>query len=188
MDGFTLYFALLSAFLLYDAQPAAPTGCAGPPVLCCSGQNNSCFRQCYCDEACLQIGDCCDDYISTCTQHLPPALSSTVSSTTERSTTSITTASSDVSTKSASVMSAATATSQDSSSTTSTQLDGLPTSASSVLAATAQPAAPAGCAGPPVLCCSGRNDSCFRQCFCDEECLPFRDCCPDNNTTCTQRE
>ncbi|KAG7229283.1 hypothetical protein INR49_012941, partial [Caranx melampygus] len=45
-----------------------PTGCAGPPVLCCLGQNNTCRRiTCYCDEICLNASDCCTDYTSTCT-------------------------------------------------------------------------------------------------------------------------
>ncbi|CAK6969490.1 PREDICTED: bypass of stop codon protein 1-like [Scomber scombrus] len=78
MDWFTLYFVLLLGFLLrFDAQtsPPSPTDCTGPPVLCCAGQNNSCHRGCYCDEACLTLEDCCSDYRTACTQ-----LSSTTAS------------------------------------------------------------------------------------------------------------
>lgn len=44
------------------------TGCAGPPVLCCPGRSSSCKRECFCDEACVESGDCCPDYSSTCGQ------------------------------------------------------------------------------------------------------------------------
>lgn len=43
-----------------------------------------------------------------------------------------------------------------------------------------------GCAGPPVLCCAGRNSSCNRGCFCDEDCVKSGDCCPDYSSTCGQ--
>ncbi|XP_019202918.1 uncharacterized protein LOC102076880 isoform X3 [Oreochromis niloticus] len=43
-----------------------------------------------------------------------------------------------------------------------------------------------GCSGPPDLCCPGRNDSCYRGCFCDEICVTLGDCCPDYNSTCKQ--
>ncbi|XP_039542399.1 proteoglycan 4 [Pimephales promelas] len=40
--------------------------CADPD-LCCSGVNNSCHRlNCFCDVACLRIGDCCPDFKPTC--------------------------------------------------------------------------------------------------------------------------
>ncbi|CAM4575989.1 unnamed protein product [Leuciscus chuanchicus] len=40
--------------------------CANPD-LCCSGHNSSCHRlNCFCDVACLRIGDCCPDFKPTC--------------------------------------------------------------------------------------------------------------------------
>ncbi|XP_056248032.1 mucin-5AC isoform X2 [Seriola aureovittata] len=80
MDWLALHFLLLVGLLsLYN-------GCAGPSVLCCSGQNNNCYRGCFCDEACVVFRDCCPDYNSTCAQSLttalPNGLSTTNSSTT----------------------------------------------------------------------------------------------------------
>ncbi|XP_053087183.1 alpha-tectorin isoform X3 [Pangasianodon hypophthalmus] len=40
--------------------------CSVPTALCCMGHNNSCNRGCYCDEICVQFGDCCPDYLQTC--------------------------------------------------------------------------------------------------------------------------
>ncbi|KAJ8246200.1 hypothetical protein GJAV_G00264820 [Gymnothorax javanicus] len=40
--------------------------CSEGPALCCDGRNESCYRGCFCDEFCMQFGDCCPDYISTC--------------------------------------------------------------------------------------------------------------------------
>lgn len=43
--------------------------------LCCSGHNMTCMNhrggpgradRCYCDEVCLEFGDCCGDYLATC--------------------------------------------------------------------------------------------------------------------------
>ena len=34
---------------------------------CCEGQDNSCKpADCYCDEKCLDFGDCCSDYVHYC--------------------------------------------------------------------------------------------------------------------------
>ncbi|XP_037837928.1 uncharacterized protein LOC119618063 [Kryptolebias marmoratus] len=58
-------------------QPVATTsltdsGCAGPPMICCASQNNSCQRGgCYCDEYCLNASDCCSDFVSTCNVSIP---------------------------------------------------------------------------------------------------------------------
>ncbi|XP_014865090.1 PREDICTED: uncharacterized protein LOC106931458 isoform X1 [Poecilia mexicana] len=42
-------------------------GCSDPPVLCCAGLNNGCHRNtCFCDQACVTLGDCCSDFESTC--------------------------------------------------------------------------------------------------------------------------
>src|SRR5690606_1480465 len=46
------------------------TSCAArSPNSCCLGTDNSCTApggSCYCDEYCVQAGDCCADYIATC--------------------------------------------------------------------------------------------------------------------------
>ncbi|KAM4728107.1 uncharacterized protein FYW61_011248 isoform 2-T2 [Anableps anableps] len=55
------------------------TGCSDPPVLCCPGRNNSCRRTCYCDEACVELGDCCSDFNLTCIQFFNSTNSSTPS-------------------------------------------------------------------------------------------------------------
>src|SRR5690606_37355191 len=39
------------------------------PSSCCEGEDNSCSiagSNCFCDEACVGFGDCCDDYCATC--------------------------------------------------------------------------------------------------------------------------
>ncbi|XP_040924061.1 somatomedin-B and thrombospondin type-1 domain-containing protein [Betta splendens] len=64
MESFVLCF-----LLLLQLVPLSDAGCAGPPALCCANKNNSCYRGCFCDEACVKLGDCCSDYVSTCTQH-----------------------------------------------------------------------------------------------------------------------
>ncbi|KAL1269007.1 hypothetical protein QQF64_031296, partial [Cirrhinus molitorella] len=48
--------------------PVAPVyGSCANPDLCCSGLNNSCHRKnCYCDVACLRLGDCCPDFKPIC--------------------------------------------------------------------------------------------------------------------------
>ncbi|XP_035378094.1 uncharacterized protein LOC118240693 [Electrophorus electricus] len=50
-----------------------PGSCKAAPALCCGGYNLSCFRGCFCDEACVSFGDCCSDYNSTC-KGLPDVL------------------------------------------------------------------------------------------------------------------
>ncbi|CAL8235965.1 unnamed protein product, partial [Arctogadus glacialis] len=40
--------------------------CASDPPLCCLGRDDSCSRVCFCDVACLRIGDCCSDFNATC--------------------------------------------------------------------------------------------------------------------------
>ncbi|XP_023190699.1 uncharacterized protein LOC111608800 isoform X2 [Xiphophorus maculatus] len=55
-------------------------GCSDPPILCCAGQNNSCRRvTCYCDQACVTIGDCCSDFKLTCMHFFNSTNSSTPS-------------------------------------------------------------------------------------------------------------
>ncbi|XP_054889505.1 uncharacterized protein LOC129362152 isoform X2 [Poeciliopsis prolifica] len=49
------------------ANATVGPGCSDPPILCCAGQNNGCFRKtCYCDQACVNFRDCCSDFNSTC--------------------------------------------------------------------------------------------------------------------------
>ncbi|KAG7488434.1 hypothetical protein MATL_G00034520 [Megalops atlanticus] len=42
------------------------SGKCSEPKLCCMGSNLSCFRGCFCDEACVQYNDCCPDYTNIC--------------------------------------------------------------------------------------------------------------------------
>ncbi|XP_062378473.1 uncharacterized protein LOC134067300 [Sardina pilchardus] len=43
----------------------------------------------------------------------------------------------------------------------------------------------ASCFFPTLLCCPGRDDSCYRNgCYCDVYCLTATDCCSDYNQTC----
>ncbi|CAL8269269.1 unnamed protein product [Arctogadus glacialis] len=56
--------------------------CASDPPLCCMGKDDSCFRGCYCDVACLRFGDCCSDFNATCITGFPtsqPNLTNTTS-------------------------------------------------------------------------------------------------------------
>ncbi|KAF5892045.1 integumentary mucin C.1-like, partial [Clarias magur] len=46
-------------------------GCSEPTILCCKGVNNFCNRGCFCDEVCVQFGDCCPDYSQTCIKQSP---------------------------------------------------------------------------------------------------------------------
>jgi hypothetical protein len=42
------------------------TSCEGR---CCAGQDNSCIPDgaaCYCDDFCVQVGDCCADFTAAC--------------------------------------------------------------------------------------------------------------------------
>ena len=63
----------------------ASNGKCGAPERCCIGRDSSCFvnsgdlsvgletidnsisEPCYCDEGCLETGDCCSDYEQVCT-------------------------------------------------------------------------------------------------------------------------
>ncbi|XP_036376920.1 putative GPI-anchored protein pfl2 [Megalops cyprinoides] len=46
--------------------PSYSRKCSAYPPLCCAGLNNSCYRGCYCDVACLRFRDCCPDFSTTC--------------------------------------------------------------------------------------------------------------------------
>ncbi|KAK7149253.1 hypothetical protein R3I94_008774 [Phoxinus phoxinus] len=146
----------------------ASAQCSGPPVLCCAGQNNGCSRGCYCDEACITIGDCCPDYQQTCPHSQPSSPPSPTWMTPDSPTLSSSSSSLPV-----------TLSSQTSAPSSSSQLTTSPTSSSI--------ASPSGqCSVPTVLCCPGHNNECYRGCFCDEVCILIGDCCPDYQQTCIQ--
>lgn len=63
----------------------ASAGSCGAAKLCCQGRDSGCVIQkaspnaiiesprdkpCYCDHACLRLGDCCDDFNETCAGRL----------------------------------------------------------------------------------------------------------------------
>ncbi|CAL8373118.1 unnamed protein product [Boreogadus saida] len=50
----------------FDPESIVVTGCASDPPLCCLGRDDGCSRVCFCDVACLRIGDCCSDFNATC--------------------------------------------------------------------------------------------------------------------------
>ncbi|XP_056439429.1 mucin-5AC-like [Gadus chalcogrammus] len=65
------------------AAPSSNTfSCASDPPLCCLGQDNSCNRVCFCDVACLRIGDCCSDFNATCITGFPTSQPSNFTNTT----------------------------------------------------------------------------------------------------------
>nr|XP_043887499.1 uncharacterized protein DDB_G0271670-like [Solea senegalensis] len=159
MDYFvSCFFLLFQLLTISDAQieatTTAPTGCAGPPALCCPDQNLTCFRGCFCDEICILLNDCCEDYRSTCvslitatptrastsngtTASAMATLTSTVSSTTAPTATSSSRAPAlvNASSTSASGMSATPANTQISNATTPTPADNGSTLSVSVVTA-----------------------------------------------------
>ncbi|XP_051759659.1 mucin-2-like isoform X5 [Ctenopharyngodon idella] len=148
------------------------TGKCSEPTLCCSGVNYTCFRGCFCDEACKQLNDCCPDLNSTCifntTTAAPPVNFTTVppfnSTATPPQVTTVTINTSNATT------------------TPVTTRPGV-TNATTTTTTTQTPVY--GSCGNPGLCCSGLNNSCHRvNCFCDVACLRLRDCCPDFKPTC----
>ncbi|XP_028834100.1 uncharacterized protein LOC114789149 [Denticeps clupeoides] len=62
VDHWLLFLPLLCAPEMVISQGK----CSAPSVLCCVGQNNFCYRGCYCDQFCIENKDCCSDYIPTC--------------------------------------------------------------------------------------------------------------------------
>ncbi|KAI7790493.1 vitronectin [Triplophysa rosa] len=75
--------ALFLLLLLQGVKSQETGSCAQPSPMCCEGQNDECYRGCYCDEACLQRNECCPDYTQTC----PPPTELPYSSTTTKPTT-----------------------------------------------------------------------------------------------------
>ena len=74
--GAILVLALMSSLL----EPSAAGSCRAAK-LCCQGRDSGCVIQkaspnaiiesprdkpCYCDHACLKLGDCCHDFNETC--------------------------------------------------------------------------------------------------------------------------
>lgn len=66
----SVVFVLLVGYLEAGCQKAGV-------AICCQGRNNTCVgdgarlrdansTQCFCDSACMEIGDCCVDYTTTC--------------------------------------------------------------------------------------------------------------------------
>ncbi|XP_051759681.1 mucin-2-like isoform X25 [Ctenopharyngodon idella] len=148
------------------------TGKCSEPTLCCSGVNYTCFRGCFCDEACKQLNDCCPDLNSTCifntTTAAPPVNFTTVppfnSTATPPQVTTVTSNTSNATT------------------TPVTTRPGV-TNATTTTTTTQTPVY--GSCGNPGLCCSGLNSTCRRlNCYCDVACLRLRDCCPDFKPTC----
>ena len=61
-----------------DSTPAVSSRRGSCRGLCCQSKNNTCSgvvdddekkqiaTRCFCDAACLELGDCCDDYVQSC--------------------------------------------------------------------------------------------------------------------------
>ena len=60
---YTYAFNIFSYLFLYVCILGR---CSSNPPLCCLGLNNSCFRGCFCDVACIRLKDCCPDFQTTC--------------------------------------------------------------------------------------------------------------------------
>ena len=72
-----LFLAVL-AVMSAAAVSSADSGSCGSAGKCCPGRDSSCLvsgmqsngryvdRPCYCDEGCLETGDCCQDYKEAC--------------------------------------------------------------------------------------------------------------------------
>ncbi|KAK3921081.1 Somatomedin-B and thrombospondin type-1 domain-containing protein [Frankliniella fusca] len=73
--------ALVALLVLAALQPGAQAGSCRESKLCCPGRDSSCVVQkapinaiiedlsdkpCYCDHACLKLGDCCSDFKDAC--------------------------------------------------------------------------------------------------------------------------
>ncbi|XP_011494438.1 PREDICTED: somatomedin-B and thrombospondin type-1 domain-containing protein-like [Ceratosolen solmsi marchali] len=81
MRGMAETVVLAMAIAARLLQPSAAGSCRSAK-LCCQGRDSGCVIQkpspnaiiesprdkpCYCDHACLKLGDCCDDFNETCT-------------------------------------------------------------------------------------------------------------------------
>lgn len=73
--------SVLWCLVLVSILKHATAGSCREASLCCNGRDSSCVVQktpinvisedinekpCYCDHACLKLGDCCDDFKSHC--------------------------------------------------------------------------------------------------------------------------
>lgn len=76
-----LPFAAIAAAMVVFLVVPAECGSCREAKLCCPGRDSSCVVQkapinaiiedlsdkpCYCDHACLKLGDCCDDFKDAC--------------------------------------------------------------------------------------------------------------------------
>lgn len=72
---------LAICFMVLTTNTAVEAGSCREASLCCNGRDSSCVVQktainaiiedindkpCYCDHACLRLGDCCEDFKSHC--------------------------------------------------------------------------------------------------------------------------
>ncbi len=73
---------ILVISLILQINTISAAGSCGERRLCCQGRDSSCVvqkstpinaiiedlneKQCYCDGACITLGDCCHDYKKTC--------------------------------------------------------------------------------------------------------------------------
>ncbi|EDV95390.1 GH17598 [Drosophila grimshawi] len=89
-SGQWLMRAMLMALWVFagsDLLPMAAAGSCREAQLCCNGRDSSCVVQkapvnaiiedlsdkpCYCDHACLKLGDCCDDFKDHCGDIVKP--------------------------------------------------------------------------------------------------------------------
>lgn len=80
-SGVVLATATALLFMAAVAPPPVLGGSCREATLCCNGRDSSCVVQkapinaiiedlndkpCYCDHACLKLGDCCDDFKQHC--------------------------------------------------------------------------------------------------------------------------
>lgn len=65
-----LYLMITTSLLMF--WPGVDSGSCRESSLCCTGHNQTCHSNgpptdhCYCDEVCLELGDCCADFLITC--------------------------------------------------------------------------------------------------------------------------
>ena len=86
------FFSILSILEVRGEDDVIGGGKCGSPERCCTGRDSSCFvnsgdgsvggssyfgnsiisHPCYCDEGCLETGDCCSDYEEVCSYEGKP--------------------------------------------------------------------------------------------------------------------
>ncbi|XP_059358623.1 uncharacterized protein LOC132096957 [Carassius carassius] len=75
MKVLVVHFWLLLLLLYQRKENLASALCSVPTVLCCLGRDDNCRRECYCDEFCIIIGDCCSDFNQICNPSPPNSTS-----------------------------------------------------------------------------------------------------------------